>query len=226
MEILPGIHKVDGVNCNCYFVKEPGGWALIDTGMPKNDKKILLYLRGTLGGQPSDVKTIIITHAHVDHVGSLDALKKATGAEVAAHEADADYIAGKKPAPMPASRSLKFLLFRLLSPFMKAAPVEVDVRLKEHDTVAGLKVIHTPGHTPGSICLLNPKRHVLFVGDLVRFVDGKVVGPPITLDELQVKESMAKISKLEFDVMLSGHGEPLRPDAAERVREFIKPKRA
>ena len=96
MEILPGIHQIDKVNCNCYFVKENDGWVLIDTGMPGNAKKILAYLSGTLHAQPSGIKTIIITHCHIDHIGSLSEMKKATGAKVAAHEADADFIAGKK----------------------------------------------------------------------------------------------------------------------------------
>jgi len=223
MEILPGIHKVDGVNCNCYLVEgQKCGWTLIDTGMPGNAKKILSYMSGTLKCQPSDVKTIIITHGHIDHIGSLAAMKEATGAKVAAHEADADFIAGKKAMSMGKNISWKFRFFRLLSPFMKAAPVQPDTLLKDNDDIAGMKVIHAPGHTPGSICLYDKRRKVLFVGDLLRFLGGKVTGPPITLDEGQVRESMGRVSKLKFNVMLSGHGEPLMPCADERVREFIR----
>ena len=171
---------------------------------------------------PSAIKTIVITHAHIDHIGSLDAMKKLTGAKVAAHEEDAGFIAGKKTPSMGKNISWKFRIFRLLSPFMKATPVQPDILLKDSGEIAGMEVIHAPGHTPGSICLYDKKRKVLFVGDLVRFVGGKIVGPPITLDEAQVRRSEEKISKLNFDVMLSGHGEPLTEHAAERLREFIK----
>ncbi len=221
MEILDGIHKVDGVNCNCYLVKgQKGCWTLIDAGMPGNAKKILSYMSGTLKCRPSDLKTIIITHGHIDHIGSLAAMKEATGAKVAAHGADADFIAGKKEMSVGKNISWKIRIFRLLSPFMKATPVQPDILLSGNDKIAGMEVIHAPGHTPGSICLYDKKRHVLFVGDLVRFLGGKVVGPPITLDEEQVRESVVRVSKLEFKVMLSGHGEPLMSHAAERVREF------
>lgn len=83
-------------------------------------------------------------------------------------------------------------------------------------------VVHTPGHTPGSISLYDPVRRLLFAGDAVRFVNGKINGPPerFTLDMQQAIQSIQKISQLDFDVMLSGHGEPLKPDASERVKEF------
>jgi glyoxylase-like metal-dependent hydrolase (beta-lactamase superfamily II) len=83
-------------------------------------------------------------------------------------------------------------------------------------------VVHTPGHTLGSISLYDPVRRVLFVGDAVRFVEGKIEGPPerFTADMQQAIKSIQKISQLDFDVMLSGHGEPLKPNASERVKEF------
>ena len=70
--------------------------------------------------------------------------------------------------------------------------------------------------------LYEPERKVLFVGDAVRFTDGKLVGPPkqFTADMNEAAESIGKISRLDFDVMLSGHGEPLRPDASGKVKEF------
>ena len=227
MEILPGIHQIDGVNCNCYLVKENNGWTLIDTGMPWSAKKILSYI-SSIGCQPADIKTIIITHCHIDHIGGLDAVRKATGAKVASHEADADFISGKKSLSMPAGRKLswRFRIFRLLSPLMKAKPVVPDILLKDGDVIAGMKVLHTPGHTPGSICLYDEKRKVLFVGDLLRFMGGKVAGPPIILDGQQVRDSEERIAKLDFDIMLSGHGEPLLEKASEKVRAFVATEKA
>jgi hydroxyacylglutathione hydrolase len=227
MEILPGIHQIDGVNCNCYLVRGNNGLTLIDTGMPWSRKKILAYIN-SIHCQPTDIKTIIITHCHFDHVGSLDAVKKATGAKVAAHEEDADFISGKKSMPMPAGRKLswRFRIFRLLSPFMKAKPVVPDILLKDGDEIAGMEVLHTPGHTPGSICLYDKRKKVLFVGDLLRFMNGKIAGPPITLDEKQVRDSEERITKLDFNAMLSGHGEPLLAQASEKARTFIASQKA
>jgi len=220
MEIVSGIHNVDGVNGNCYLISCGKDWALLDTGLPNNAKKILSYVDG-LKIKPSDIKTIIITHAHIDHIGNAATLKKITGAKIAVHQDDADFIAGRKKLVLPSSGiKLKFLLIRFLSPFFKAAPVQPDILLNDKDEIAGLKVIHTPGHTPGSICLLDSKRKVLFVGDLIRFMDGEILGPPITMDVEQVQKSIGKIAGLAFEIMLSGHGQPLRPKAAEKVQEY------
>jgi glyoxylase-like metal-dependent hydrolase (beta-lactamase superfamily II) len=97
-----------------------------------------------------------------------------------------------------------------------------DITLKENDKVGELVVVHTLGHTPGSISLYDSVRRVLFVGDAVRFVHGKIERPPerFTPDMKQAIKSIEKISQLDFDVMLSGHGEPLKPRASDRVKEF------
>ena len=164
MEIVAGIHKIDGVNGNCYIIGD-GTLTLIDTGMPNNSAKILAYIK-QMGKKPEDIKTIILTHSHIDHIGSLDAMKKATGAEVAAHRDEADFISHKKQMPMP--NGAMALVIKVLGTVMKTHPVEVDVLLDEGAEVAGFTVLHTPGHTPGSIALLDSKRGIILVGDTLR----------------------------------------------------------
>ncbi len=225
MEVTSGIHRIDGVNGNSYLLVGKG-ITLIDTGMPNSSKKILSYIE-SLGRDPSEVKTIIITHSHIDHTGSLFDLKKRTGAKVAAHEAEADYMSGKKRAKIS---SLKFkIMFKILSmlPSFKTKPVQPDILLKEGDTIAGLEVIHAPGHTPGSICLYDKARKALFVGDTLRFMNGRMLGPPefATPDMETARKSIAKIAKMDFEIMLSGHGEPLMPRASEAVKEFLRSSR-
>lgn len=207
---------MDGVNCNVYLVEDGGKLLLIDTGLPRSDKKIIKAIEN-LNRSPSDVSTIVITHFHMDHVGSLKKMKEATGAKVAVHEADADFVAGTKEAPKP-----KNLMIRALSSVMKSTPVEPDLRLKEGDKIGRLQVISTPGHTEGSISLLDSEQKVMFVGDAVRFMDGKLVGAPaqFTLDEAKAKESIGKIATYDFNIMLSGHGQPLTENASQKVKEF------
>jgi glyoxylase-like metal-dependent hydrolase (beta-lactamase superfamily II) len=216
MEIVEGIHQVEGVNGNVYLVVNEGKLILIDTGMPRSSDKILKYIH-KMGRTPSDVSQIVLTHSHIDHVGSAYKLKKATNAKIAVHEEDADFVAGKKPAPKP-----KNILLSALSSVFKPTPVEPDVRLKENDRAGNLIVVHTPGHTIGSISLLDPARKVLFVGDAITFRNGKLAGPTgqFTQDAIKAKQSIQKISMLDFDVMLSGHGDPLRPEAANKVKTF------
>ena len=221
MEIIEGIHRVDEASANMahanvYLVINGEELTVIDTGTSGNAQKTVEYIQ-KLGHQPTDVKTIILTHFHMDHMGSAKELKDLTNAKVAVHTEDADYVSGKKPLPKP-----KNVLFRAVSSFVKPAPVQVDVILKEGDKIAGLTVIHTPGHTPGSIMLLDEERKVLFAGDTLRYDGKKVSGAPeqFSTDPNQVRESIAKASTLNFDIMLPGHGETLKPNASEEIKKF------
>ncbi len=216
LKIADGIFQVEGVNCNVYLVEDGDKLILIDTGLPRSDGKIVKYING-LGRKPTEVSTIVLTHFHIDHVGSLKKMKNLTGAKVAVHEADAPYVAKTKDPPRP-----KNMMIRALNSVMKVAAVEPDIVLKEGDKVGKLEVIHTPGHSEGSISLLDADRKVMFVGDAVRFVDGKIVGPPegFTLDMAKANESIKKLASFDFEVMLAGHGATLIPEASKKLKEF------
>jgi glyoxylase-like metal-dependent hydrolase (beta-lactamase superfamily II) len=216
MRIVEGIYQIEGVNCNVYLVEDADKLILIDTGLFRNDKKITKYIE-SLGRKPTDVSTIVITHFHIDHTGSLKKMKEATNAKVAVGEFDADIVAGKKAPPKS-----KNLMFRAFSSVIKPAPVEPDLLLKEKDKVGPLTVIHVPGHSDGSISLLDEQRKVLFVGDALRFEGGKITESPeqFNLDTEKAKESIGKISTFDFDVMLGGHGEPLIGNASQKVKDF------
>ncbi len=221
MEIIPGIHQVDGVNGNCYIIVKDT-LTLIDTGLPHNSAKIVNYITETLKRKPSDITTIVLTHAHIDHTGNVWDLKKISNAKVAIHETEADYLAGKKHPPLP--KSLFAMIIKVMGQFFKARPVEPDIRLKNGDSVAGLTCIHTPGHTPGSICLFDPSSQVMFVGDLLRFDGEKIGGAPqqFTVDAAEAQQSIKQIAARDFAVMLSGHGIPLKPDASSKVRAYAE----
>jgi glyoxylase-like metal-dependent hydrolase (beta-lactamase superfamily II) len=221
-EIIEGIHRVDEASANMahsnvYLATNGKEITVIDTGTSGNAKKTVSYIQ-KIGRQPAEVTVIVLTHFHMDHVGSAKELKGLLpNAKIAVHEADADYVTGEKPMPKPRS-----IFFRAVSSFIKPASVQVDLRLQDKDTIGQLTVIHTPGHTPGSIALLDEARKVLFVGDTLRF-DGKNVSEApehFSLDPNTARDSIGKISTLNFDVMLPGHGEPLRPEASEAVKKF------
>jgi glyoxylase-like metal-dependent hydrolase (beta-lactamase superfamily II) len=216
LKIVDGIHQVEGVNCNVYLVEDGDKLILIDTGLPRSDKKIMKYVE-SLGRKPSDVAITVITHFHIDHVGSLKKVLDATGSKVAVGEFDAEIVAGKKAPPKP-----KNLLFRAASSFIKLVPIEPNIVLKEGDKIGGLTVILTSGHSEGSISLLDTQRKAMFVGDALRFVNDKLTESPekFNLDSAEARESIGKISTFNFEVMLAGHGNPLMPDASQKVKEF------
>ena len=115
-------------------------------------------------------------------------------------------------------------LYRALHSFFKSKAVEPDVLLKENDVIDGYTVIHTPGHTAGSIALYDPERKIIFVGDAIRNDKGALDESPahFSHDPKEARRSIEKISKLDFDVMLPGHGEALMPDASDKVRKFLQ----
>ena len=162
MEITEGIHLIPRVRgANAYLVKQDNVITVIDTGLLGNAGKIIDYVQ-SIGCRPSDVKTIVLTHSDMDHAGSVARLKEETNAKVAIHEADAPRLSGEKEPK--AVKGVLGLFLRAMSAFMRFNRMKADILLKDSDTIDGLTVIHTPGHTDGSICLYLPGR-ALFVGD-------------------------------------------------------------
>ena len=94
MQVVNGIYEFKGVS-NCYVVLNKEIF-LVDTGMPGRSNEIISYMEKNLKRDPKDIETIVITHHHFDHTGSLDKLKKITGAKVAIHSDDAAYLSGEK----------------------------------------------------------------------------------------------------------------------------------
>jgi len=226
MEIIEGIHRIDEASSNfahsnVYLVINGKEMLVIDTGTSGNAKKIIDYIQ-KIGRQASAVSTIILTHYHMDHAGSAKELKDLTSAKVAVHVEDADFVAGKKPFPKP-----KNVLLRAVSSFIKPTPVDVDVLLNDGDIIGDLTVVATPGHSPGSIALFDAQRRALFTGDTLRFDGTKVTGAPeqYTWDSEKEKQSIQKLSALDFDIMLPGHGEILKADASKKVKEFVDSQR-
>jgi glyoxylase-like metal-dependent hydrolase (beta-lactamase superfamily II) len=220
MEIVPGIHLIEGITAHCYIMVDKE-LTLIDTGMPHKTKKILRYITDELQRTPSDLKTILLTHCDMDHIGNARELQNITGAKIAAHPQDAEVIAGKKTRTTPKGRMKT--LFKWLGSFMGLQPFQVDMKINEGDTISGLTVLHMPGHTMGSIALYDPKRKVLFIGDTLGCRDGVIQGPSksVTMDMMQAYKSIEKLKDFDFTVMLSGHGEPLKSNASHKVTEFI-----
>lgn len=209
MKITEKIHKVDKIiGANSYLVESGKELILIDTGMPGNGDKIIHYIE-EIGKKPEDLKYIILTHPDIDHSGSVADLRAKTGAKIAIHRDDADVLAGRM-----SSRKFKGflgLVFRFFSKFMKFRPVEPDILLEDSGLIGGFEIVHTPGHTPGSISLFDRKKGILFSGDaLICDKSGKIRLPvrALATDFEQAVGSSRKIQALNFKILLPGHGKP------------------
>jgi len=221
MEVVDKIHLVDRIGYSNVFLIVDKGLTLIDTGMPKNGKKILEYI-SNLGFAPSDLKRIIITHYHPDHIGSLFEVWSETNAEIFVHRIDSPYVSGKKKIPYP--KGSKGILYRFLGLFMKFKFVESNKPLKDGDTIDNFKVIHTPGHTPGHICLYNPKRKILFSADMFKVEKGEIkpMDESFIDNKDELEKSLVKISKLNFDTICPGHGEFVKSGGKALLEKYLK----
>jgi len=218
MEVVKGIYQFSGVS-NCYLVFNKEIF-LVDTGMPGRSNEIIKFLTKDTKRSPEDLKTIVITHHHFDHTGSLDKIKSITGAKIAVHSADADYLSGEKSQQGSAFMVPLVVLMKLI---YRIKPVNADIILKNGDLIGDYEVIHTPGHTPGSICLYNPNNKVIFVGDNLTYSKGKIRGPSSRLipEPEQYKKSMKKLGDLDIEVILTGHGPAVTSDANKKLTEFL-----
>ena len=224
MEIIEGVHVIDSLGIGrAYLYAEADRLTLIDTGLAGSADRIFAAIEAA-GRKPGDLRQIIITHCHNDHIGSLANLVERTGAQVLAHSLDTPVVRGDAPPPSPsgALRLLRPLLARAMQPAPAAA---VDRELADGDEVdlgGGAKVLHVPGHTAGSIALHLPQRRLLFAGDAA--VNALGLGPPsgpfgmFNADRAQTRESFRKLAELDFDVACFGHGKPLDKDASRAFR--------
>ena len=216
-QIVDGLWEVDIGYVHAHLVEVDDHLVLIDTGLPRRSGKVVGAIEAT-GHKLADVRTILLTHRHPDHMGSLAELVRRTGAEVVAHRADVPVISGDLPQP------LHSLAMRLTAPFMKAEGAPVD-RVLDGDGptgVPGISAVHTPGHTPGHLSyLLDRDGGVLFAGDAATVLFGRLRTPPraTTEDVAGAARSIDRLAGLDFRVAVFGHGRAVSGDAVSRFRD-------
>ena len=210
---------------NVYLIKVQDGWALIDSGFANSADKILAAIK-SVGVSPGEVRHIILTHAHPDHIGSAAALKRATGADVYAHAIDAPIMEKgtgfRGGTPAPGLRNA--ILFKLLlAPSLKKPlePTHVDHFIGDGDTfpfAPDLVAIHIPGHCAGQIALLwRREGGILFAADACINMRGLDLAAAHE-DIAETRRSLAKLCGFDFKTACFGHGPPIEADADTQFR--------
>lgn len=188
---------------NAYLVNSS---ILVDAGIEA--KTVLEDLQNHIALE--DLELIILTHCHFDHCGAAAGVSRETGARIAIHEAD--------------SLLLDNSLATVSSMFGQLAPgFKPDWLLKGGEVVAGLlKVIHTPGHTPGSICLYEHGSKSLFSGDTI-FPGGSVGRTDLYGgDSRRLVESLRSLSLLDVKNLYPGHGEVTSQDVNRQIKMSLQ----
>lgn len=222
--IQPGLWQIVfhlPATTNCWLWKEPDGLTLIDAANAWNAKAILKAIDSV--GLP--LRRIVITHAHPDHAGAAAELATAAGAVVLAHPAEIPFLQGKCMSRESGNLVCRALLsagsrLGILSP----PPIQVVEPLAHEGAVGRLRVVHTPGHTPGSISLWAEDEKALFCGDnlIYSFFSIRVGMSCFTLDLNTQRASLEHYARLPAQMLLSGHGPVYRGDFASEVRRLVK----
>jgi glyoxylase-like metal-dependent hydrolase (beta-lactamase superfamily II) len=197
------------------------GLTLFDTGLPGQEDMIESAIRAE-GLDTSDLKQIVLTHQDLDHVGSLNALKERTGATVYAHETEIPYIEGDLPmVKMPSPERLAAMP-ELAEVMTKFKTTKVDEPLTDGqvlDIAGGVRVVPTPGHTPGHVSFYLEKSKILIAGDAIVSENGKLDGPmaSATPDLASAKESVKRLSEIDIDTIVCYHGGLVTEDANDQL---------
>ncbi|MEE8353250.1 MAG: MBL fold metallo-hydrolase [Dehalococcoidales bacterium] len=214
-EVVPGVHQLAIRSANVYLLAGEE-LALIDTGFPGSSGGIVDYIRG-IGRSEKEITSVIITHNHVDHMGSLAELRPLARFKVLAHGAGLAGVGADPPYPSGIRRLLRVPFLHPVRQRFTLAPDDVDVRLEGGevlDPLGGLEVVPTPGHTPGSISLYSARYRMLFVGDALqkRRRGPSTPAKRISTDLAAAADSIARMAVLDFDILCFGHGRPLTED--------------
>ena len=205
------IHQIGGLgfDSNIYLIIDEV-IALIDAGTGMNFEAVKRNM-GKFGIKPNDIRLLINTHCHFDHAGGDSDFVRAAGCEVAIHELEADLLRGGEKI---------ITLAESISGGRKLEPIEVARKLRDGDTMdlgeLRLQVLHTPGHTSGSISLFEPKQRLLFTGDTI-FSDGIGRVDLPTGDAKALHASIKRLAGLKAQKMYPGHGPAVEKNAHERI---------
>jgi len=233
MRLAPSLHLIGSNIVNSYLVEEAGQVTIVDAGLPGYWRDLPAEL-AAMGRTIEDVRAVVLTHGDTDHVGFAERLRRERGVPVYVHELDAARARGevKKPGsgwgPLRIRPLLGFLVYSGLRGGLRVPPLTEVVTFGDGATLdvpGAPRIVHLPGHTPGSVAIHVPGVDAVFLGDAMttRSVLTGEVGPrlaPFTLEKDQALSSLAKLDGIDATWALPGHGEAWSGGLQEALRQI------
>jgi glyoxylase-like metal-dependent hydrolase (beta-lactamase superfamily II) len=243
-QITPNVHSIEGIThpdprgkvFPYLFVEDQDDLTLIDPSFLSQLPIIENYLLD-IGYDIKHVKRIILTHVHVDHAQAANEVKRKSGAKIYSHWIEARYLNQNPPYLGPPStqetveklEKLGVSMGDLMKEYgsFDVEPINVDQQVSDGDMIGSLKVIHTPGHTPGHISLYHEKDKLLLGADSIyKHVFGAegmyISAPQVSIDPVTAIVSAQRLSKVNFDKLLMAHQDsPLLEGAREAVETLV-----
>jgi glyoxylase-like metal-dependent hydrolase (beta-lactamase superfamily II) len=225
VQLAPGVWRIPliGDYVNGFMLRDDDGQVtLIDMGIASSGKKVIAALR-SVGSDPSDVTRLMLTHCHPDHAGGAAYVARETGRPVDVHAEDAEYVrSGTQP---PRDQSLRLGRLVSLFPDPKNAKVPVGEELGDGQVVpfaGGIRVIHTPGHSPGHASYLHEESGTLITGDAIFNVLGRRWPMKfLCSDFAMTKQTAHRLGEEEYAVAAFTHGPEITDRPREAIRKFL-----
>jgi glyoxylase-like metal-dependent hydrolase (beta-lactamase superfamily II) len=208
------------------FVQDDGSVTLVDCGLKRAPARIVAGL-AAIGKQLSDVARIVLTHAHPDHAGGAAELGRRTGAPVLVHADEHGWATSGRVTDGTDTSTLSGRIFARLGDG-RFEPFHPGPALADGDVLpvaGGLRVVHTPGHSPGHVSLLHETSGTMITGDALfnfRFLRGPRLSPRFLCSSFAMTRRTAHLlGELEYSTAAFTHGPEIADNARERVRGFL-----
>ena len=224
LPVVPGVFQIRAIGSRVTLLADDHGLVLVDAGGVGSRRLISAGLRDA-GYSMDDIRLVAVTHYHPDHTGGLEPLSKAS-MPIAAHEDEAPIISREVEYPNPFIGPALGVMTKPLIRSVAGKGVPVAYRLGDGDalpTADAVRIVHTPGHTPGSMCLYVESKKLLIVGDALQYSHG-VLTPParsVTHDFDLAMESLKKLLELDFETICFSHFAPMREGAPESLKMLL-----
>lgn len=209
------------------FLEDDGSVTLVDCGLSRAPARIVHAL-ASIGRHPSDVQRIVLTHAHGDHAGGAAAMVAQCATDgVEVHAEDAVFVREGRTPPSDPHAGAGWFFRRFGATSFTAAPVRRELQDDDLlDVAGGLRVVHTPGHTPGHVSLLHEPTGVLITGDSIFNMASRRTWPVAAFctSAEQSRRTAARLADLDFDIAAFTHGPHIAHHAREAIRDFLKAK--